>query len=66
MLVLSRKVGEQIVIGDNIQLTVIQIGAHSVRVGIEAPQDQRIVRKEILENTPSAKMARIGGGVAQG
>ena len=47
MLVLSRKVGETILIGDNIAVTVVQVGPGSVRLGVEAPQEVVIVREEI-------------------
>ena len=47
MLVLSRKEGEQLVIGDNIILTVNRISGNRVAIGIEAPRDVRIVRGEL-------------------
>jgi carbon storage regulator CsrA len=47
MLVLSRKKGEQIRIGDNIVITVHRISGNRVSVGIEAPADCRIVRGEL-------------------
>ncbi len=47
MLVLSRKEGEQLVIGDNIVLTVNRISGNRVAIGIEAPREVRIVRAEL-------------------
>lgn len=47
MLVLSRKTGERIMIGDQITLTVVRIGPNNVRIGIEAPRDLNIVREEL-------------------
>jgi carbon storage regulator len=47
MLVLTRKVGETILIGDNIAVTVVQVGQSTVRLGVEAPQQVAIVRQEI-------------------
>jgi carbon storage regulator len=47
MLVLSRKVGEQILIGDNISVTVVRIAPDVVRLGIEAPDHVPIVRDDI-------------------
>ena len=47
MLVLSRKLGEKIVIGDNIVLTVVKIDRNQIRLGIEAPSDVTIFREEI-------------------
>ena len=49
MLVLSRKPGERIVIGDGISIVVNRISGNRVAIGIEAPSDQRIVRGELLE-----------------
>ena len=54
MLVLSRKEGEQLVIGDNIVLTVNRINGNRVSIGIEAPRDIRIVRGELNRNEVSA------------
>jgi len=48
MLVLSRKVGERIVVGEHIKITVVRMGQGSVRIGIEAPGDMAIVREELL------------------
>lgn len=47
MLVLSRKIGEKILIGDNIVLTVVKIDRNQIRLGIEAPSDVRVFREEI-------------------
>lgn len=48
MLVLSRKPGESIHIGENVKLTIVRIGPNTVRVGIEAPREMKIVREELL------------------
>jgi carbon storage regulator len=50
MLVLSRKLGEKICIGQNIYLTVVDIERGKVRLGIEAPRDVPIYRQELLLN----------------
>ncbi len=47
MLVLTRKRQEQIRIGDNITLTILKVKGNTVRVGIEAPRDVRVVRGEL-------------------
>jgi carbon storage regulator len=49
MLVLSRKPGERILIGDNVAITVVRIGPNSVRLGIDAPRDMNIVREELCQ-----------------
>jgi carbon storage regulator len=51
MLVLSRKVGEKIYIGENIVVTVAEIDRGRVRLGIEAPRDVPIWRDELAEDT---------------
>ena len=47
MLVLSRKIGQQIRIGDQITLTIVKTQGQTVRVGIEAPREVRVVRAEL-------------------
>ena len=54
MLVLSRRVGEQLVIAGDIVLTVIEVRGDGVRLGIDAPRSVRIQRAEILEAVKSA------------
>lgn len=47
MLVLARKLGEQIVIGDNIVISVVNVGRDRVKIGITAPADVPVHRQEI-------------------
>lgn len=47
MLVLSRKLGEKIIIGDNIVVTVVKIDRNQIRIGIEAPHEISVYREEI-------------------
>ena len=49
MLALTRKVGERIVIGDNIVLTIVDIKGDSIRLGIDAPKEIKIYRGEIYD-----------------
>ena len=49
MLVITRKMDEGLVIGENIRITVIEIKGHSVRLGIEAPRSIQIFREEIIK-----------------
>lgn len=49
MLILTRRVGESIVVGDDIVLTVFEVRGDAVRIGIEAPRSVKVNRKEIYE-----------------
>ena len=49
MLILTRRVGESIVVGDDIVLTVFEVRGDAVRIGIEAPRSVRVNRKEVYE-----------------
>ena len=50
MLVLSRKVGERIWIGEEIAITVVRISGGSVRIGIEAPNHLPVLREELKQS----------------
>jgi carbon storage regulator len=56
MLVLTRKLREQICIGGDIKITVLKIQGQTVRIGIEAPEDVRIRRGELLSFDEKANM----------
>ncbi|PYG01052.1 carbon storage regulator, CsrA [Georgenia satyanarayanai] len=62
MLVLSRKVGEQIVIGEDIVLTVVDVRGDTVRLGIAAPRHVTVNRAEVLRAVEEANRdaARAG------
>ena len=49
MLVLTRRVGEQIVIGRDIRITVVDVGGNKVRLGVTAPAEVRVDRQEVHE-----------------
>ena len=57
MLVLSRKVGERILIGDNISVTVVRITGGGVRLGVEAPPDMAVIRQELKDRMDSEEEA---------
>ncbi|PHR99373.1 MAG: hypothetical protein COA78_25030 [Blastopirellula sp.] len=54
MLVLTRKQQEQIRIGDNITLTILKVKGKSIRIGIDAPKDIRVVRGELIDTVKTA------------
>lgn len=57
MLILQRKKGQSIVIGDDIKVTILEIGNEQVKVAIEAPKSVPIVRDELLEAAAMNKEA---------
>ena len=59
MLVLTRRPGESIVIGDNIVVTIIEIKGGQVRVGVDAPRSVDVYRKEIYEQVRQENLAAI-------
>jgi carbon storage regulator len=61
MLVLSRKKNESIIINDNITVTVIEIRGDKVRLGIEAPKDVTVHRREVYDAIQSQAKARDHG-----
>ena len=58
MLVLSRKVGERILIGEGISVTVVRISGGGVRLGIEAPPELPVVREELKGQLDDADVER--------
>ena len=54
MLVLSRKIGERILIGDSVRVTVVRIANGAVRLGIEAPVELPVVREELKAELDAA------------
>lgn len=53
MLVITRKDGETLLIGDNIKVTVVKSKSGTVRIGIEAPKEVKVLREEL--QTPISK-----------
>ncbi|MCA9246593.1 MAG: carbon storage regulator [Planctomycetales bacterium] len=59
MLVLSRKAGERIRIGDDICITVVRVAQNGVRLGIEAPAHFTIMREELDDGSMQQGLANI-------
>lgn len=55
MLVLTRKIGETIVIGDDIKIKIVEIKGKQVRIGIEAPRNVEVNREEIYNQKNGEK-----------
>ena len=60
MLVLTRKIGEGIVIGDDVKLTIVEIKGGGVRIGIEAPQNKKIYRQELYDQIMTQNRSSTG------
>lgn len=61
MLVLSRKLGEKICIGENICITVVDIDRGKIRLGIEAPRDVPVFRQELLPQKVAPSLTVTAG-----
>ncbi|PQO48129.1 carbon storage regulator [Blastopirellula marina] len=66
MLVLSRKVGESIKIGDNIEIVINRISGNRVTIGVEAPKDVRILRGEVELELDADSVAALSGFIGAG
>lgn len=64
MLVVSRKPGERILIGDKIAITVVKIGSGGVRIGVDAPTELAILREELAEELARAEQASINAAAS--
>jgi carbon storage regulator CsrA len=57
MLVLTRKLQQQIKIGEQITVTILRVKGSTVRVGVQAPRDVRVIRGELPKEQPEAEVA---------
>lgn len=64
MLVLSRRSGERIIIGDSIEVTVIEVRGERVKLGFKAPSDVTIQREEIRHREPATSNSKATASLA--
>ena len=60
MLILSRKKGESILIDENTELTILEVSGDKVRIGINAPKDVTVLRKELKLTEEENKSSAAG------
>ncbi|HEB97263.1 MAG TPA: carbon storage regulator [Sedimenticola thiotaurini] len=60
MLILTRRVGETLMIGDEVTVTVLGVKGNQVRIGVNAPRDVTVHREEIYERIKQEQLAENG------
>lgn len=55
MLVISRKVGESLILSDNIRITITSMSNDKVTIGIDAPKEVKVIREELMETIEANK-----------
>ena len=63
MLVLTRKPGEGIIIGDSVTIRIIEVKSGSIRIGIDAPGDTKIYRQEVYDRIRQENIEAAAGWV---
>ncbi len=56
MLVLTRKPGEGIIIGDDVKITIVELKGGGVRIGVDAPRDMKVHRQEVFDRIKEENM----------
>ncbi len=62
MLILTRRIGETLIIGDDVNITVLGVKGHQVRLGINAPKDVSVHREEIYLRIQQEKEGDVSDG----
>jgi len=60
MLILTRRIGEKLIIGEDVTVSILSVKGHQIRVGIEAPRDVQIHREEVYLRIQEERKALNG------
>jgi carbon storage regulator len=66
MLILTRRPGESVKIGDDITITVLGVRGNQLRLGFTAPQNVAVHREEVYERIQSERLANVSQGISAG
>jgi len=62
VLILTRRIGEKVIIGENVKVTVLSVKGNQVRIGIDAPRDVSVNREEVYERILKEQKGLKGNG----
>jgi carbon storage regulator len=65
MLILTRRVGESLMVGDDVTITVLGVKGNQVRIGVNAPKDVGVHREEIYQRIQREKLSKLAELEAQ-
>ncbi|QTS84060.1 carbon storage regulator CsrA [Coxiella endosymbiont of Amblyomma nuttalli] len=65
MLILTRRVSESVIVGDDVKVTVLGVKGNQVRLGIDAPKEISIHREEIYERIQQERLTKLEGKTVQ-